>query len=370
VFGVDVRLDASWIILALLIAWSLAEGVFPQLYGGLPAFSYWGMAIATVAGVAVSIVLHELGHTLVGRIFGVRFRSITLFVFGGVASLENEPSSARAELFMALMGPVVSAALAGAFIASAEALKPAVSTEAYGVLRYLGVLNAALAAFNLAPAFPLDGGRVLRALVWWGTRDPLKATRIAAGVGEAIAWLMMGLGVVAALWGGVASGLWWIVLGFFIFTMARAHRAEAEAKSLLSGVRVADAMTPDPVAASGDMSVEQFVQDYLTRHPHDLIPVLTGASVVGGAGFNEVRRLPREEWPRKRLSEIMTPLRDIPTAAPHAELSDALQRMQQRAASRLLVLDGERLAGILTLKDVFAQVNLRAMLAGSRRAAQ
>jgi Zn-dependent protease len=321
------------------------------------------MAIATVVGVAVSIVLHELGHTLVGRLFGVRVRSITLFVFGGVASMENEPKNARGEFFMALMGPVVSAALSAGFLSLSVALKASVSTETYGVLRYLGMLNGALAVFNLAPAFPLDGGRLLRALIWGRTGDPLQATRIAAGVGEGVAWLMMGLGLVAALGGGVTGGLWWMLLGFFILTMARAHRTQAESNALLSGLRVADVMTPGPVTAPGGLSVEEFVQDCLVRAPHDLIPVMDGALVTGGAGFNEVRKVARKDWPQTRLADIQTPLRDIPTAAPDDDISQALMRLQGRGASRLLVLSGDRLVGILTLKDVFTRMRLRAALA-------
>jgi CBS domain-containing protein len=263
---------------------------------------------------------------------------------------------------MAVMGPAVSAVLAGAFIAISEGLKPNVSTETYGVLRYLGVLNAALAAFNMAPAFPLDGGRVLRALVWLRTRDPLKATQVAASVGEGIAWLMMGLGAVATLGGGVAGGLWWLILGFYILLMARAHRAQAETQSLLAGARVADVMTPDPVTAPGAVSVEEFVRDYLAHHPHDLIPVLEGGSVAGGAGFKEVMKVARGAWPRTRLSEIATPLREIPTASPNEDVSVALGRMQGQGASRLLVLRGDRVMGILTLKDVLAHVRVRAVL--------
>jgi Zn-dependent protease len=363
--GVDIRLDGSWVIFALLIAWSLAMGVFPRLHAGLPAFSYWGMAAATVVGVAASIVLHELGHTMAGRLFGVRVRSITLFVFGGVAAMENEPKTASGEFVMALAGPVVSAVLAGAFIAGANELKPFVSAETYGVLHYLGTLNAVLAVFNLAPAFPLDGGRVLRAVLWMLRGDELQATRIAARVGELIALLLMGLGVVAALSGGVAGGLWWLILGFFILLMARAHRVQADAKAFLSGVRVKDVMTPNPFTAPAAVSVEEFVRDYLARHPHDLIPVMDDTAVVGGAGFKEVKDLAREQWASTPIWQVMTPLRDIPVASPETDVSQALDRMQNKGASRLLVASGDHLVGILALKDVFAHLRVRAALSSS-----
>jgi Zn-dependent protease len=205
-FGVQIRIDASWILFALLIAWSLASGVFPEIYEGLPQASYWAMALATVAGVAASIILHELGHTLVGRRFGVPVRSITLFVFGGVAETEAEPRAPLAELLMAVAGPIVSVVLGSAFLLLAGFIPAEAPPEYASVLHYLGVLNMTLAAFNMAPAFPLDGGRVLRALIWMSTGDALKATRIAARAGEVMGIVMMSLG---ALWRPVFGGLCW-----------------------------------------------------------------------------------------------------------------------------------------------------------------
>lgn len=361
VLGVEIRLDASWILLALLIAWSLAVGVFPELHAGLPAFSYWTMAAATVVGVAASIVLHELGHTLVARMYGVDVKSITLFVFGGVANVENEPRTARAEFFMAVVGPIVSAVLSVIFFAFASVLES--STEVYGVLHYLGILNAALAVFNLAPAFPLDGGRVLRALIWMRTGDAAKATRIAARSGEVFAWVMMGAGVLVGLGGALASGLWWLILGYFILTMARAYRVQADAEVLLAGLSVADAMTPDPMSVPADISVEEFVRDHLSRHPHDLVPVIRGGAVIGGAGLKEAQALPRERWTSALVADIAVPIQNIPCASPQAELASALERMQQKRASRLLVMDGGRMVGILTLKDVLAHMRFREALA-------
>ena len=351
-FGVSIRLDASWILLALLIAWSLAAGVFPDLYRGLPQSTYWGMAAATVVGIAASIILHELGHTVVARAFGLQIKSITLFVFGGVAEMEGEPKAPRAELFMALAGPLVSVALGFGFSLLANLLEGSAPTEYHAVLHYLGTLNFTLAAFNMAPAFPLDGGRVLRALIWLVTGNPLKATRIAARSGEVIAVLLMGLGAFSALTTGLVHGLWWIVLGWFILSMASAHRKDAEARQLLSGMRVGDLMTPDPVSAAADMSVEAFVETVLARFPHDLIPVIAGGRVIGAAGFQEAKRTPRPDWPSTSLASIVTPIADIPTADSGLEIETALDRMRKARASRLIVLDQGRLVGILTLKDL------------------
>mgnify|MGYP001488422948 CR=1 FL=1 len=358
--GVSIRLDASWILLALLIAWSLAAGVFPDLYRGLPQSTYWGMAAASVVGIAASIILHELGHTLVARAFGLPIKSITLFVFGGVAEMEGEPKAPRAELFMALAGPLVSVALGFGFSLLANFLEGSAPTEYHAVLHYLGTLNFTLAAFNMAPAFPLDGGRVLRALIWLVTGDSLKATRIAARSGEVIAVLLMGLGAFSTLTMGLVHGLWWIVLGWFILSMASAHRKEAEARQLLSGMRVGDLMTPDPVSAAADMSVGDFVESVLARFPHDLIPVVADGRVIGAAGFQEAKRTPRQNWPSTALATIVTPITDIPTADSGLEIETALDRMQKARASRLIVLDQGRLVGILTLKDLANHLRFKA----------
>lgn len=369
VLGVQIRLDASWILFALLIAWSLASGVFPDLYRGLPQSSYWGMALATVLGVAISIILHELGHTIIARMFGVPVRSITLFIFGGVAETEGEPRAPLGELFMAVAGPLVSVVLGFAFLASASLLPQSAPPEFGGVLHYLGILNFTLAAFNMMPAFPLDGGRVFRAIIWLVTGDAVKATRVAAASGEIIGVLMMALGALAALLAGLATGLWWVVLGWFIFSMARAYRAEADARDLLSGARVSDLMTRDPIAAPADMSVEDFVETVLARHPHDVVPIVRDAQVVGGAGFKQVRELPRAAWAATPLAQITVPLASLVVVEASAPIETALDQLQKARSSRAIVLHNGRLAGILTLADLGTHLRFRADLANAARAA-
>lgn len=367
-FGVEIRFDASWILFALLIAWSLASGVFPEIYGGLPQSSYWGMALATVVGVALSIILHELGHTLVGRSFGVPVRSITLFVFGGVAETEAEPRAPLAELLMAVAGPIVSVLLGSVFLLLAWLIPAEAPPEYAGVLHYLGVLNMTLAAFNMAPAFPLDGGRVLRALIWMSTGDALKATRIAAGAGEVMGITMMTVGALSALFTELAGGLWWIVLGWFIYGMARGYRRDAEARKLLSGARVSDLMTGDPITAPADMSVEDFVETVLARHPHDVVPVISDGEVVGAAGFKQVREIARAQWRATPLAAIAVPLSELVLAEAPEPIEIVLDRLQRARKSRAIVLNRGRLAGMLTLSDLAAHLRFRADLAEAVRA--
>jgi Zn-dependent protease len=304
---------------------------------------------------------------LVARAFGLPIKSITLFVFGGVAEMEGEPKAPVAELLMAIAGPLVSVVLGVLFGALGDLVPASASPEFAGVLHYLGVLNLTLAVFNMAPAFPLDGGRVLRALIWLLTGDALKATRIAARAGEAIGALLMALGAISALFMGLAHGLWWVVLGWFIYGMAHAHRTEAEAKQLLSGARVSDLMTRNPVTAPGDMSVEAFVDEVLARFPHDLVPIMAGDRLVGGAGFKEARSAPRTAWRDTRVADIATPLAALVTAEQDEPIEAALERMRRAESGRLIVLDHGKLVGILTLRDLAAHLRFRSERAHAAR---
>jgi Zn-dependent protease len=365
VLGVEIRVDASWVFLALLIAWSLAVGAFPELYGGLPQVSYWVMALATVAGVGASIVLHELGHTLVARAFGMPVRSITLFIFGGVAQLAGRPRNPLSEFCMAIAGPLVSVALAALFLTLSN-IEP-LSIELHGVLDYLGTLNFALAVFNLLPAFPMDGGRVFRSLVWLVTKDMLKATRIAARSGEVIGILMMVLGAFFGLLVNLVGGFWWLLIGWFVRSMALNELYATEAREVLANVVVGDLMTTTPVTAPADMTVEAFVEQVLSRWPHDLIPIIREGKVVGGVGFKEISGIPRETWSTATLTDICTAITNIPVAERRLGVAEAFERMTAAGASRLLVVEDGQLHGILTLKDLARQVFLRTRLSALGR---
>ncbi|WP_304167089.1 site-2 protease family protein [Phenylobacterium aquaticum] len=225
-FGVEIRINLSWLVAALLIGSSLASGAFPQLYAGLPPQSYLAMAGIAVLGLAVSIVLHELSHTLVGRAFGMRIDRITLFFFGGVAELRDEPHTPLSELAMAIAGPAFSLVFGLVLAVVAGALHAmGASVIVINAVTYLAGLNIILAVFNLAPAFPLDGGRVLRALLWLVLRRQDTATRTALAISEGLALLLMGAGLVVAVRGEVAGGLWWVIMGWFLRASGRAERA-------------------------------------------------------------------------------------------------------------------------------------------------
>jgi Zn-dependent protease len=251
VFGIAIRVHLSWVLMALLIAWSIATNALPGLYPGYAFATYGGLALAIVAGLGASIVLHELAHALVARAFGIQVRRITLFLLGGLAELEDEPSRPLAELAMAVAGPAFSVAFALLLIIAGGLahLAGLPNVVAYSIA-YLATLNVVVALFNLAPAYPLDGGRVLRAALWLVLKDQRRATVWAARVSQGLAVLLMGLGVATLFGAGLAEGLWWILMGLFIYSAARAEllaldarRAQAS-RSLAEGAQVARRFGP------------------------------------------------------------------------------------------------------------------------------
>lgn len=366
-FGVTIDVHVSWAIVALLIAVSLATGSFPVVYPGVPAAAHWVMAILVVLGLAASIVMHELAHTLVGRALGMPIHHITLFMFGGVAELEQEPKAARTELAMAIAGPLFSVALGLACGAVATLLPTTgMGAAAADALAYLGMVNLILAAFNMVPAFPMDGGRVLRALVWMVSKRLDRATRIATALGEAFGILLIGLGVLSALTGQIMSGLWWILIGFFINSAARSYRAQTESQKTLAGVRVAEVMTADLDTASADMTLDDFVARRLFATRHGLYPVVDGDRWIGVVAAEDILAVNRDKWPATRLADVCTPLSAVAVVAASDDAAVALERMQQTGSARVMVADHGALAGIVTLRDIQARLQLARQFAPAR----
>ncbi|PWE18052.1 site-2 protease family protein [Marinicauda salina] len=357
VFGITIRVNISWAFIALLIAWSLAEGFFPTVYEGLPQQMYWWMAVAGVIGLAFSIVAHELSHSLVGRAFGIEVKTITLFLFGGAAQMEDEPPDPRAEMFMAAAGPAMSLALAGAFNIIAF-WTSAFSEPLAVVLGYLAILNLVLAIFNMIPAFPMDGGRVLRGAIWAATGDLRKATGMASRAGAAFGWILSGLGVVLIIGGAFVGGLWWILIGQFIRMAALSSWRQLEARRVLGGKPVRDFMTRDPVSAPADITLERFLEDWLYRTHHEAYPVVRDGRPVGLVGVSELKQTPREDWSSRSVADAMTPADEASLPA-DIEAMDAIRRMQESGRTRLMVVENGELVGMITLKDLMEHLAMR-----------
>lgn len=361
--GFEVRIDLSWIIIAILVTWSLSIGLFPVHFKGLTPRDYWGMGIAGALGLFLSIILHELSHSLVARKYGMPMKGITLFIFGGVAEMTDEPPSAKAEFMMAIIGPVSSIVIAivfyGIFTVGALGGWP---TPVIGVFRYLFFINLLLAAFNLLPAFPLDGGRVLRSILW-GVKQNLRwATRVSSGIGTAFGIFLIVIGFWNILTGDFISGMWWALIGMFLHGAARASYQQLLNRRALEGEPLRRFMERDPVTVSPSMSIGALVEDYVYKYHYKMFPVVKSGKLIGCITTKQVKEVPREEWDRRKVGELAVGCSLENTIGPEEDAVKALSIMNQTGASRLMVVDDGRLVGIIALKDLLQFLSLKVEL--------
>jgi Zn-dependent protease/predicted transcriptional regulator len=358
VFGIPVYIHASWLIIFGLITWTLAIGYFPARYPDLPAASYWARGLITSLLFFVSIFLHEMGHALVAQRHGVRIRSITLFIFGGVSQMEGDPPDGGTEVRIAAVGPLVSLVLAGLFylLSTAGLLGPA----SRSVAGYLALINLVLALFNLVPAFPLDGGRILRGLLWRHA-GRLGATRIAASAGGMLAMLLMVWGVFRFLAGDGLAGIWSVLIGWFLREAAAGAHQQARLDETLGGMTAADIMLSDVATLPAHISVAEAAQEHFLRSGHGGYPVVRGEEVVGLLSLRDVLRLGPEERQAMSVQAAMKPLSEAVVVRPQTPLREALARMAA-GPGRALVLENGRLVGFLTLSTVMRHLRVREAL--------
>ncbi len=364
-FGFEVKIDFSWLILAFIITWTLAHGVFPSLYEGQEVSTYWVMGIIGALGLFFSIVFHELCHSLAARSYGMEMKGITLFIFGGVAEMGEEPPNPRAEFFMAAAGPVSSLLLAGLFRAANVILQAAgAGGLASAVLSYLALINVILAAFNLVPAYPLDGGRILRAVLWkW--KDDLKwATRIAADMGTGFGTVLIILGVLQLFAGNVIGGVWWFVIGMFLRNISQSSYRHVVLKKVLEGEKVERFMKRDPVTVPSSTPISDFIEDYVYSYHYKFFPVVEGGRHVGCITVGQVQQIPREEWGSHTVADISSACSPDNSISPGAEAVDALAMMNRQGTSRLMVVEGGELVGVITLKDLMGFFQLKLDMEG------
>ena len=362
-FGFDVHVDLSWFIILLLVTWSLATGLFPVWTPGMTTTGYWLMGLIGALGLFTSIVLHELAHSLVARRFGVPMHGITLFIFGGVAEMTEEPPSPKAEFNLAIAGPIASV-LIGAICYGLSIVGDANGWPATlnGVLFYLGLINGILVLFNIIPAFPLDGGRVLRSALWkW--RGNLKwATRITSTIGSAFGVVLILLGVLAFISGNFIGGMWWFLIGMFLRNAAQMSYQQLLVRRALEGEPVARFMQRDVHSVPPQVTVRELVDDYVYRHHFKLFPVVEEGHLRGCVTTREVRELPRDEWSEHAVDELITPCSPDNTISPDADATQALSQMSHTGQSRLMVVEGDRLLGIISIKDLMKFIALKVEL--------
>lgn len=358
--GFEVGIDLSWIFIAILVVWSLSTGLFPFRFKGLSTQTYWLMGIVAAMGLFLSIIAHEFAHSLVARRFGLPMKGITLFIFGGVAEMSEEPPSARAEFMIAIVGPISSFVIAVVFYSIyLFGTQSGWSKAINGVSYYIGVINLMLATFNLLPAFPLDGGRVLRSILWRWKGNLRWATRVASQIGNGCGFFLIFYGILQVLHGNLIGGMWIFLIGMFLQNAAQMSYQQHVIRKSLEGETVKRFMNPDPVTVSPSISIERLVEDYMYRLHFKFFPVVDSGRLVGSVSTKRLKTIPREDWSRKTVGEVAEACSAENTIGPEIDAVKALSKMRSTGASRLMVVENNRLVGIITLKDMLEFLSIK-----------
>jgi Zn-dependent protease/CBS domain-containing protein len=370
-FGIDIRVDWSWFLIFFLIVWNLSA-LLASVHGGWSASLRWGLAVVAALAFFASVLAHELAHSLVARARGIPVRGITLFLFGGVSNIQREPASAASEFLMAIVGPLSSLIIGGVLLWLAGALAgpavvltpdPALLLARLGplamMLLWLGSVNIILGIFNLVPGFPLDGGRVLRSLLWALLGDLRRATRWASWVGQGIAWLMIVSGIsmifgasIPFLGSGLVNGLWLAFIGWFLNNAAAQSYQQVVLRDVLEGLTVARLMRTSPPTCAPGCTVSQLVHEHVMGSDDQAFPVLRDGAFIGLVTLTDVRRVLRERWDVVTVQEIMTPVARLVTVAPDDEASLALARLAEHDVRQLPVIANGQLVGLFRRSDV------------------
>jgi Zn-dependent protease/predicted transcriptional regulator len=357
VAGIEVSIHSSWLIGFALFTWVLAQGLFAANYPGWAPVLYWLAGAGSALAIFASVLVHELGHSLMARRRGQEVHGITLLIIGGVSDLKAEPRTPGDEFVVAIVGPLTSFAI-GALALAAGQLVPAGDGPVGAVLSYLGAVNIILGAFNLLPGFPLDGGRVLRSIVWRATGDLRRATELASYVGQGMALLLVLWGLGRLLNGEVFGGLWVIFLGWFLNGAAEATRLQQGLAEEFAGVLVADVLDPVPPLVGPDISVEEFVFEHVLRRGQRAVLVTMGDVLRGIVSVTDVKRVAQPHWTTTTLGQIMTPV-PLKTVEPETDLNTALELLVRGSLNQLPVLSEGRVVGLLSRADVLRYLQLR-----------
>lgn len=349
-FGIPLELDLSWFLIFALLTWTLAVSYFPNEFADWPTAEYWVIGAITSVMLFVSVMLHELGHSVIAKRYHVAVRRITLFIFGGVSEITSEPPSAAAEFWIAVAGPTVSFTLAGVF----ALLEPAVTSAEplLALAKYLAYINATVAAFNLIPGFPLDGGRVLRAVLWGITHNLRRATTIAANTGRIIAFGFILFGVFQVLNGNIAGGLWIAFIGWFLESAALAQVQQQRVTQILDGHHVNEAMTAEYASIPPDESLEELVHEKILGTGGRTFLVQNNSHPEGLLTLQRVRAVPRDQWTTTSAHDQMIPLKDLDTIGPSEGLIEAIKKMDSDGVDQLPVMADGHVIGVLSRESI------------------
>ena len=356
--GIDIGVHYSWVLVFLLVAWTLAVGLFPFQYPGLSAGVYWAMGFVASFLLFVSVLIHELAHSFVAQARGLGVNSITLFIFGGVSNISREPSNAPDELLISAVGPLSSVVLGAIFYGIWLGLGDGTGAVA-GVAFYLAFINVLLAVFNLIPGFPLDGGRVFRAIVWWATGSFQTATYLAVTAGRVVAFLFVLAGIFIVFTGAFLSGIWLILIGWFLYSAAGASARETQQEEWLRGVTVGQVMNPHPSTVEPQVPISELVHEHILQKAVRALPVVQEEQLVGMITLNEIRGVPREQWDSTPVGSVMTGREDLQTVKPDDDLAGAIRILAEQDINQLPVVEDGRLVGLLSRSNVMRYLQVR-----------
>jgi len=361
IFGIDIYIHISWVVIIVLLTWSLAVGWFPVLYHGFSAITYWILGFIAAVLLFVSVLLHELAHSVVARTRGLPVKNITLFIFGGVSNIEKEPGSPGIEFQIAVVGPLTSLLIGALALALLYLLGQNTSALA-AILWYLGFANILLGIFNLIPGFPLDGGRVLRSIVWKINGNLRRATRIVTVVGQIIAYLFILVGIWLFFVGYFIDGLWFGFIGWFLLSSAQSANSEVMLQSVFRGVTVGEVMNTAPTTVPANISLQRLVDEYFLPHGLRSALVTQVDRLAGLITLTDIRHVPREEWGQTPVGLAMIPRERLHIVSPQQSLNDVLPLMAGRDVNQLPVLQDERLVGVLSRDAIVRYLEIRRSL--------
>jgi len=359
IFGIDVEINFSWILIFILFSFTLAQQYFPQMIEDLDSSVYWSMGIITTLLIFFSVLLHELAHSLRAIKEGIPIKKITLFIFGGVAQMEKEPEKAKAELRIALIGPAMSIALAFLFWLLYQFLPPELPLAQ--MIWFLARLNLIVGTVNLIPAFPLDGGRVLRAALWHFLNNMLRATRFAVLVGSIFAFFAIGIGFLMIFQYAWIWGLWYIFLGWMLYQAGQASYNQLIFQQALKGVLVKEIMSPNVHTVPPQLTLNELVEQFFL-HKFGAFPVTEDGILKGLVTFHQIREIPRERWGYTTVSQIMVPAEQVKKVSPNDEAVEVMMKMAQENIGRVIVIEKQQIVGILSRTDMMKLINMHMML--------
>ncbi len=357
--NIPVKVDASWFLIFVLLVYSLAVHFFPERYPETGAIEAWILAIVATIFLFASVLAHEFAHAIVALNHGLKTRRIVLFIFGGVAQMEDEPRNARSEFLIAGAGPLCSFFIGLFFLIIAAPLEDVINPGIYGVIWYIGIINMVLAGFNLIPGFPLDGGRMLRAAIWKFTGNLRKSTRIVSLIGQAFSLFLVFSGVLWLLSGFILQGLLWIFVGIFLLQSARNSYQMVALREGLSNIPVKKVMTFNPVCIPKGYTIQRAVDDFFLNHAYAGYPVWDeNLTILGIIELKEVRSTDKKLWSSTKVEDVMKPLDQLPVVEPDSDVLLVLNAMIKHGVGRMIVQKNKSLAGIISRKDILNYMDI------------